>query len=109
MSLQDKVGWWTSGSRFSIMVDIDPSGHIQEHEILKQRRTILALIRRRESRSTFMFGEESLVDINYIRVFEFDETPLEVVQDAVTWAEDFAAARVAAYREAFPWKQPQGD
>lgn len=104
MSLQEKVNHWTSASRFSVMIDDKPSGHLTEYEIAKENRTILALLRPKNSGSSWTFGDEPIVDINHINVFEYNETPLEVVDEAIDWAESIAQKRVESYNEHYPWR-----
>ncbi len=78
MSNEEKVRLWTLASRFVVMIDNTPSGHILEHALLKEQRTILAVIRRRGHGSSYMIGDAELVDLNFIRVFEFDHYPEDV-------------------------------
>lgn len=104
MSLEEKVRHWSNASRFCVMIDREPSGHIKEYEILKQGRTILALLRPAKSRSTYMIGNDHLVDVNFINVFEFLESPLQVIDDAVTWAEGLVRKREEAYQGEYPWR-----
>jgi hypothetical protein len=103
MSLPDKVRFWTGASRFSVMIDRNPSGHLNEYEILRHQESILALLHRRGSGSTRMIGVESL-NYNFIRDFEFLESPLEVIAQAAAWAEDRAQERIETYARKYPWK-----
>jgi hypothetical protein len=103
MSLPDKVRHWTGASRFSVMIDRKPSGHLNEYEILKHQETILALLHRRDSGSTRMIGVESL-NYRFIQDFEFDASPLEAVEAATEWANSFAEERIKLYKEMYPWK-----
>jgi hypothetical protein len=105
MSNEEKVRLWTLASRFVVMVDHTPSGHILEHELMKEQRTILAVIRRRGLGSSYMIGDVGLVDLNFIRVFEFDHYPEDVLPDAVEWAERIALERQTAYDSYYPWRQ----
>lgn len=104
MSTEEKVRIWALGARFCVMVDRIPAGHIAEHEILKAQRSILALLRPRGGGSTFMIGDAGLVDLKFIRLFEFDDTPLEALPEAIAWAEQVAVARAEAYGRAYPWR-----
>lgn len=105
MSNEEKVRFWTLASRFSVVVDREASGHIKEHEIAKQQRCILGLLRQRGLGSTYMIGDEHLVDINYIRVFEFDKSPIEALPDTIQWAEKVTRNRADAYNEYYPWRR----
>lgn len=105
MSNEEKVRLWTISSRFCIMIDREPAGHIAEFQILKEQRTILALLRPKGKRSTYMIGDEHLVDYRYINLFEFENSPLEVLDLAINWAENLVKERVKQYGEYYPWRK----
>ena len=50
-----------------------------------------------------MIGDEPLVDYNFIRIFKFENSPLEVLDEAVGWAESLVRERIERYREHYPW------
>lgn len=97
-SPSDKVRMWTVAARFCVMVDRVPAGHVAEYEMLSNQHTILALLRQRGHGSTSMIGEAHIVDLKFFELFEFATSPLEVLDDAVAWAEDVIKKREAAYR-----------
>ena len=105
MTNMKKVSLWTSASRFSVMVDRVPTGHIAEYGALKQQGSILAVLRTKDSGSTYMFGPEDSVDINHIKFFEFEQTPLNVLNDAIQWAESFVEEQTEANDKAYPWRE----
>jgi hypothetical protein len=107
MSNEEKVRLWTIVARFSVMVDRVPSGHIAEYMMLKEQRSILAMVRPRGVASTSMIGDASLVDIRHIRIFEFDDTPLEALDEAVRWAEALATERAQQYDAAYRWRRSE--
>jgi hypothetical protein len=104
MSNEEKVRLWAIVSRFCVMIDRMPTGHIAEYPFLREQRSILAVLRPRGSGSTYMIGDDHLVDVNFINVCEFEETPLNVLDEVIEWAEGIAAERVEAYRGAYPWR-----
>src|SRR5215211_4148940 len=104
MSNEEKVRLWTMASRYCVMVDRSASGHVAEFMILKEQRSILAFLRPLGSGSTFMIGDAALVDINYIRIFEFESSPIEVLDEAIDWAESLARVRSETYNKAYPWR-----
>ena len=108
MSLQEKVRFWTSAARFCVMVDRQSSGHVYEHQLVKEQRTILALFRPDSGGSTWMFGEEPLVDYEFINTFEFQNHPEERLDDAIRWAERIAEERVDVYSELYEWREEGG-
>ena len=105
MSLEQKVRHWASASRFAVIVDVEPSGHLSEFMMLKDERTIIALLRPAGSHgSSFMIGDEGLVDLNHIEIFRFEQSPLETLDKAIEWAESIAKARTEAYESEYPWR-----
>lgn len=92
MSLEEKVRLWGSASRFCIMVDREPSGHLVEYPYLKSSMAILALLRPAIGGSTAMIEDES-TNFPFVRMFKFNKTPLESVDAAVAWAEEFFKKR----------------
>jgi hypothetical protein len=82
---------------FCVMVDRDPSGHIDEYRLAEKQRTILARLVPERGGSTWMIGGSELVDINYIKSFEFDIEPQERLEDAIEWANCIASERRETY------------
>jgi hypothetical protein len=104
MSNEEKVRLWALVSRFCVMIDRVPTGHLAEYPFLREQRSILAALRPRGSGSTYMIGDDHLVDLNEVKVYEFEETPLHVLGDVIDWAEGIAADRAEAYGKAYPWR-----
>jgi len=105
MSVTDKVELWAKAARFSVMIDRKPSGHISEYETLKKTNSILALLRKKGEKSTSMIGSDHLVDLNYFNLFEFDESPIEVLDEAIKWAEGIVEKREKSYGVEYPWRK----
>ena len=105
MSVEEKLRLWACASRFCVMIDREPSGHIAEHEWMKSQRTILAFIRQRGKESTSMIGDESIVDYNFLNLFEFENSPLEVLNSVILWAEDIIKQRTQGYEREYPWRR----
>ena len=103
MSLDEKVRMWTISSRFCIMLDIQPSGHIKEYEILKQQRTVLAVLRQKGKGSTYMIGDDE-IDSNHIRIFEFDKSPIGILNEVIQWCEGVNSKRTGYYDHKYPWR-----
>lgn len=101
-SNEEKVRLWALTSMFCIMIDRTPSGHLTEYSILKSQRTILALLRLKDSGTTYMIADDYGLD--YIREFEFIESPLEVIDAAERWARRIADKRENYYRKKYPWR-----
>jgi len=104
MSNEEKVRLWALVSRFVVMVDRVPAGHIAEYMMLKEQRTIMALLRPSGTGSTFMIGDAHMVDLNFVQLFEFDSTPFNVLENVVSWAESIAKKRIDSYDKAYPWR-----
>jgi hypothetical protein len=103
MSNAQKVQMWTSASRFAVMIDREPSGHIGEYVFLKQQQTITAFLRPRGKGSTYMIGDDE-VELRFIKHFEFVDSPLEVMEEVIVWAEGMSAERQETYAKAYPWR-----
>lgn len=101
MNLRDKVRIWTTTARFCIMVDSESSGHNNEYEILREQETRLAILRPEGSGSSFMMGLEH---DNRRSVFEYETTPLEVVEEAYDWAENLIEDEEDEFSEYYPWR-----
>lgn len=104
MSLGERVKLWTTASRFCIMVDREASGHIKEYEIVKSERKPLVLLRPEDDGSTWMIGDDEIIDLNYIKTFEFTGSPLGKTEEGIQWAENLLKERGKAYPEFYPWK-----
>ena len=104
ISNEEKVRYWTGGSKFCVMIDREAAGHIAEYEYLKTQRTILALLRQKGKASTYMIGDEHLVDFQYINLFEFEKSPLDIMGAVIDWAEKLAKKRAEEYGKFYPWR-----
>jgi hypothetical protein len=100
-----KVQNWTSAARFAVMIDRDPAGHLAEYELLRAQQTILALFRPTTGGSSWMIGDDEEVDVNFIRTFHFQRSPLETMERAVEWAERIARKREDAFNRRYPWRR----
>jgi hypothetical protein len=105
MSNEEKAKFWALASRFCVMIDREPSGHIAEYNYLRGERVVLAFLRPKGKGSTYMIGDDSIVEINHIKIFEFESSPLQVLDNAVTWAEDFIRKKIEALKDAYPWRK----
>lgn len=103
-SEEENMRMWSNLAPFSIVIDVNPSGHIKEYEVLKQNRTITALLRPQESGSSWMFGDEPLVDFNYIKEFTFDTDPTEKADEIHEWAQERLEQRRDAYKEYYEYR-----
>jgi hypothetical protein len=97
-SPEEKVKLYALMSKFAVMEDSAASGHIAEFEYCKNNRVVLAMLRQKGRGSTWMIGDASLVDVNYIKTFQYDEKTLHaVLHEATIWAESFIQRRSEAY------------
>lgn len=98
-----KVRMWTSAARFCVMVDRYPSGHIAEYNLLKEQETIFAFLRPKNGGSTYMIGD-SEVNQTFIKTFVFTSSPISVLDQVITWAEEKIKERVDFYNKTYPWR-----
>ena len=102
---EEKVKLYTLMSKFAVMEDSLASGHIAEFEYCKNNRVVLVILRQEGKCSTWMIGDAPLVDINYIKSFEYTQRNLhDVLVEASKWAESFIQRRVNSYKKHFPWR-----
>ncbi len=93
-------------SKFSILVDRDPSQRLDAYETAKAHDNVLALLVPADSQrqSTHVIGGHEETDADHVREFTFDEHPVDVLDDVVGWAEAVVDERRQTYRERFPWR-----
>jgi hypothetical protein len=101
-SLSQKAKLWGLSCRFIIIVDRAPAGHLSEFEMLKNLEIIIAILRPIGYLSTFMM--EFNPKTEYIKVFEFEDTALERMDDVVKWAEKITNENVSNYKTKYLWR-----
>lgn len=104
-SLEQNISFYMMLSRFCIMVDREPSGHLNEYEIARRQRNILIRLVPEDGGSTYMTEGDEGININYIKSFEFKYDPTEVLKNAIDWAEQLLEERKEAYQERYPWRE----
>jgi hypothetical protein len=87
-----------------VMIDREASGHIDEYRLTEKQRTILARLTPEDGGSTRMIGGAELVDVNYIKSFEFNIRPQEVLDEAVEWATEVMKERKSEYSDHYDWR-----
>ena len=82
-------------SRFSILVDRDPSQRLTEYEAAKAHDSILARLvpADRNRQTTHVIGGHEATDLEHVADFEFEDDPTEVLEEALTWAESVVESR----------------
>ncbi len=93
LDVEQKVRWWTLTSRFCVLVDHEPSGHLVELDILTQQRTITAIARPHGRPSSAMLAKDPSRDYTFIRAFSYEKSPLEILPQCSLWAESQFRAR----------------
>jgi ribonuclease Z len=102
-SLEQNIKAYMLLSKFCIMVDREPSGHIDEYEIAKRQGTPLVRMVPEEGGSTSMIGGEEQVIRRNIESFEFVYTVDEALDDAIDWAEEYTEKLRSHFKEEYPW------
>jgi hypothetical protein len=100
-SLRNKAKTFAMSSRFCVLVDIDASGHLIEYETLRGEGIPIAILRPEGGGSTWMAGVESQTN-DFIEIFEFQDDPLEAIDNVIDWSEDLNEERVEGYSEYYP-------
>jgi hypothetical protein len=88
-------------SKFCIMIDKEPSGHIREYDIAKDLDAVLARITPKDGGSTQMIKTNP--DVNNIETFEYVSDPMERLSDAVEWAVTYVDEREEQNLEKWDW------
>lgn len=102
MSPEEKVKFWALASKFCVMIDRKPSGHLVEYPYIKDVRAILALIKQKGKGSTRMITDERISDFDYIKMFEFENSPrilMKYIDNAITWADQQFTRRSKSKRK----------
>jgi hypothetical protein len=103
-SITHKAKTYALSSKFCVIVDIEASGHLVEYAELKDEEIPIALLRKEGHGSSWMLGHEYQTD-DYIELFEFNERPIEIMDEVIEWAEDFTEERIKGLEEFYPsWK-----
>ena len=82
-------------SKFSVLVDEEPTRRLSEYETAKAHNNILARLvpADREGQQTHLIGGHEDDDVDHIRDFEYDDEPSEVLDEAISWAESVVERR----------------
>jgi len=93
-------------SRFSILVDRDPSQRLTEYETAKAHNNVLARLvpADRTRQTTHMIGGHEDADIEHVADFEFEDDLAEVLDEAIAWAESVVEDRRESTHDRFPWR-----
>lgn len=100
-SMRQKVKTWCLATKFCIVVDRDPSGHLVEYTDLEGEEVPIALLREEGSGSTWMMGHE-IFQNKFIELFEFGDTPLEVLDEVTEWGDELFDQRIEYLDEYYP-------
>ena len=90
-------------STFTLLLDRDPSRRLTEYETARAHNDVLARLvpadhERRTSHVVGGHGE----DADHLRDFEFEDSPVSVLGEAVSWAESLVARRRESTRDRLP-------
>lgn len=89
MGPEDKSTYWMREARFCVMIDRVPSGaNIEYKHVKSHSEIILAILRPQGCGSTSLMDDAYIYNISWIKFFEFKTSFLEVIDNAVRWAEE---------------------
>jgi carbamoyl-phosphate synthase large subunit len=93
-------------SRFSILIDRDPSRRLTEYETAKAHNNVLARLvpADRDRQTTHVIGGHEDADLDHVAEFEFEDDPTEVLDEALSWAESVLEERRESTRDRSPWR-----
>jgi hypothetical protein len=100
-SLEEKAVFWAVVSRFVIVEDSTPTGHLIELRDLTVNRIVTVVLRERGKASTFMVkGIEE--DFRFVKELEYDAKSLkDAVRKANTWAEATIQRRTSRFNNEY--------
>lgn len=103
-SVLQKVLRYALASRFVIIENTEPSGHLYEiPHVAKMAECVVAVMQERGMGSTWMF-EDGYFRHNHWRKFEYDEATLgSATEDAAKWAMEFVQKFGAHQLATLPW------
>ena len=107
-SIVQKVLRYALSSKFIVVENSGPSGHLYEiPHVTKLAECVTAILQREGEGATWMF-EDAYFKHHHMRKFTYPPANLEVsLTDAVNWAEQFCREFAAAQKEALPWLKGQ--
>jgi carbamoyl-phosphate synthase large subunit len=93
-------------SRFSILIDRDPSRRLTEYETAKAHNNVLARLvpTDRDRQTTHLVGGHEDTEFEHVADFEFEDDPTDVLDDALSWAESVVEARRESTRDRLPFR-----
>lgn len=104
--LSQKVSAIGALSRFVVIEDSHPSGHLVELEICRQHRWVTLLMRTPGDRSSWMTAGASLSS-NVVLEHEYDPSnPKPVMTECATWAENRLSELGKELNNLYPWRIP---
>ncbi len=92
---EEDIATYMMLSKFSVLVDEEPTRRLSEYETAKAHNNILARLvpADRQGEQTHLIGGHEDDDVDHIRDFEYDGDPTEVLDEAISWAESVVERR----------------
>ncbi len=92
-------------SRFVVIDDTEPSGHIAELTLLSRNRIVSAILRRTGHGGTYMQIDYDVDFSGFMRSWNYGERNLqEIVKEVVKWANETVDARAKKFKKLYPWR-----
>lgn len=105
-SLEEKLLSVALLSRFVVVDDSEPSGHIAELVLLTRSRVLTAILRLGGHGGTFMQADYDVDFGHFVRSFTYQINSLDgCIDEVVNWADQVALDRAAAYQRLYPWRK----
>ncbi len=101
---EDALATYLMLSKFSVFIDRDPSARLTEVETAKAQEDVLARLvpADTERQQTHLLGGHN-AEVEHIETFGFEDSPLDVLDDAIEWAESVIERRRQSTRDRLPW------
>jgi carbamoyl-phosphate synthase large subunit len=92
---EEDIATYMMLSKFSVLIDEEPTRRLSEYETAKAQNTVLARLipADRKGQQTHVIGGHENDDAEHIRDFEYETDPTEVLDEAISWAESVVERR----------------
>jgi hypothetical protein len=104
-SLEEKLITFAMLSRFVVVDDSEPSGHIDELHLLSRSRIVTIILHQEGVGGTYMQADYA-IDFNFMSSHNYTcDSLVAVINEAIGWAEGKIRSRTTALKQAFPWRR----
>jgi len=100
-TVEEKLVLCAAAVSFAIVENTVPSGHIDELRILATNRVVTAIIQKSETGASWIQADYPC-DFNFIKSFEYSESPMDCLNEVVGWARALIMERIGFLNRLYP-------